>query len=95
MMSPENCASLHGFIIAIPLIETLHEMRPPLGGTNMEEAYGISKKREGYEECLANIIVLANRGTTSPIESPFVDILQHDQPVPRQEVEAPPVGAPA
>jgi hypothetical protein len=93
MMSPENCASLHGFILGIPLIETLHEMRPPLGGTSMEEAYGISKKREGYEECLANIISLANRGTTAPITSSFVDTLKHDEPVPREEQEAAAQGA--
>jgi hypothetical protein len=88
MMAPEQCASLHGFIIAIPLIETLHEMRPPLGGTSMEEAYGISKKREGYEECLANILSLANRGTTAPITSSFVDTLKHDVPVSPEEVAA-------
>jgi hypothetical protein len=84
-MAPEQCASLHGFIIAIPLIETLHEMRPPLAGITMEESALASKKREGYEECLANIVSLANRGTTAKIESPFVDTRVHDQPVVLEE----------
>jgi len=81
MMSPENCSSLHGFIIAIPLIETLHEMRPPLSGTTLEESALTSKRREGYEECLANIVSLANQGATSKIQSPFVDTSIHDHPV--------------
>ena len=81
MMAPEQCASLHGFIIGIPLIETLHEMRPELGGKSMEESALSAKKREGYEECLANILSLANRGATARIESPFVDVIKHDIPV--------------
>jgi hypothetical protein len=81
MMAPEQCASLHGFVLAIPLIDTLHEMRPSLGGNSMEESALSAKKREGYEECMANILSLANRGTTAKITSPFVDILVHDQPV--------------
>lgn len=81
MMAPEQCASLHGFIIAIPLIETLHEMRPPLSGKNLEESALASKKREGYEECMANMVSLANRGATDPIQSSFVDVRVHDQPV--------------
>jgi len=81
MMTPENCASLHGFIIAIPLIEALHEMRPPLGGGNIEESALSAKKREGYEEALNNIIALANRGATNVIQSPFVDVRKHDEPV--------------
>jgi len=89
-MTPENCTSLHGFLLAIPLIEELHKMRPPLGGAGMEETYGISKKREGYEACMANILALANQGVGAPITSPFIDVLQHDQPV-----TEPPIGAPA
>lgn len=81
MMSPEECGSLHGFIIAIPLVESLHEMRPPLSGNSLEESALSAKKREGYEECLANILSLANRGATAKIESPFVDTTQHDRPV--------------
>lgn len=81
MMAPEQCASLHGFITAIPLIETLHEMRPPLGGSTMEESALSSKKREGYEECMSNMLSLANRGATSPVVSPFVDVSVHDRPV--------------
>jgi hypothetical protein len=81
MMSPENCSSLHGFIIAIPLIETLHEMRPELAGRSIEESAMSAKKREGYEECLTNILTLANRGATVQIQSPFVDVMRHDQPV--------------
>jgi hypothetical protein len=81
MMSPEQCSSLHGFIIAIPLIETLHEMQPPLGGRSMEETYGIAKTREGYEECMRNLLTLANRGATIQIQSPFVDVRLHDERV--------------
>lgn len=80
-MAPEQCASLHGFVIGIPLIETLHEMRPPLTGNSIEESALSSKKREGYEECLGNIIALANRGATAPITSSFVDTTLHDRPV--------------
>ena len=81
MMAPEQCASLHGFVIAIPLIETLHEMRPPLSGNTLEESALSSKRREGYEQCLANILVLANRGGLAPVDSPFIDTTLHDQPV--------------
>lgn len=82
-MAPENCVSLHGFLLAIPLIETLHEMRPPLGGITIEQSALASKKREGYEECLTNMLTLANRGAANPISSPFVDTMLHDQPVER------------
>lgn len=81
MMSPEDCASLHGFIIALPLIETLHEMKPALEGNTLEESAMSSKRRQGYEECLSNIISLANRGATVQVSSPFVDVLKHDMPV--------------
>lgn len=81
MMSPEQCSSMHGFLLGIPLIETLHEMKPLLGGNNLEEAALASKKREGYEECMANMITLANRGATAPISSPFVDVSLHDKRV--------------
>jgi hypothetical protein len=81
MMVAEQCTSLHGFLIAIPLVETLHEMRPPLDGTTMEESALSAKKRQGYEECIANLLSLANRAASSPIQSPFVDITKHDQPV--------------
>lgn len=84
MMSPEQCTSLHGFLVGIPLIETLHEMRPPLGGNSIEESALVSKKREGYEECLANMLTLASRGAEMPITSPFVDVRLHDQPVQRE-----------
>lgn len=67
--------------MAIPLIETLHELRPPLGGDNMEQTYGMAKRREGYETCLSNLLSLANRAASSPIQSPFVDVTKHDQPV--------------
>jgi hypothetical protein len=80
MMAPEQCASLHGFVIAIPLIETLHEMRPALGGGTLEESALSAKKREGYEECISNILALANQGSVTPIVSPFVDVRKHDQP---------------
>lgn len=86
MMAPEHCTSLHGFLLGIPLIETLHEMRPPLGGNTLEESALSAKKREGYEQCLANMLTLANRGVAAPIASPFVDVSVHDQPVPREEV---------
>jgi hypothetical protein len=81
MMNPQDCSSLHGFLTAIPLIETLHEMKPMLGGANMEEAAMSAKQRQGYEECLANLLSLANRGATAPIQSAFVDITMHDRPV--------------
>lgn len=81
MMVPEQCASLHGFLLAIPLIETLHEMRPPLGGIDLAGSAMSAKKREGYEECLSNILSLANRGGAAPIQSSFVDVTVHDQPV--------------
>jgi len=81
MMPPENCTSLHGFLLAIPLIETLHEMQPPLGGATIEESAMSAKKREGYEECLRNILNLANSGAQTPIQSPFVDTSLHDQKV--------------
>jgi hypothetical protein len=84
-MLPEQCSSLHGFIISIPLIETLHEMKPPLGGVTMEESALASKKREGYEECLSNILSLSNRGATVPVSSPFVDVRKHDEPVTQPE----------
>ena len=83
-MAPEHCSSLHGFLLAIPLIDSLHEMRPPLEGKTLEESAMSAKKREGYEECLANILALANQGATAPIKSAFVDISLHDQPVPRE-----------
>jgi hypothetical protein len=86
MMSPEQCSSLHGFIIAIPLIETLHEMKPPLGGTTLEESALSSKQRQGYEECLNNLVSLANRGAQAPIQSPYVDVTMHDQPVTQEAV---------
>ena len=81
MMAPEQCSSLHGFLLGIPLIETLHEMKPPLGGKSLEESALSAKKREGYEECMANMISLANRGAVQGIKSPFVDIGLHDRPV--------------
>jgi hypothetical protein len=81
MMSPENCSSLHGFLLAIPLIETLHEMKGPMEGNTMEEVQISALDRRGYERCMANIMTLANRGGQTPIQSPFVDVSLHDQRV--------------
>jgi hypothetical protein len=81
MMAPEQCNSLYSFLIGIPLIESLHEMRPPLSGKTLEESALSAKQRQGYEECLNNIISLANRGMATPMQSPYVDIRRHDQPV--------------
>jgi len=81
MMSTENCVSLHGFLLAIPLIESLHEMKPPLDGNTLEESALSAKRRQGYEEALRNLVTLANRGTTAPIQSSFVDVTLHDQRV--------------
>jgi hypothetical protein len=83
-MAAEQCASLHGFVIAIPLIETLHEMKPALDGNTMEESAMSAKRRQGYEECLANILSLANRGAVAPIQSAFVDVTLHDQQVTKE-----------
>jgi hypothetical protein len=59
----------------------------------MEESAMSSKKREGYEECMANIISLANRGGTAPITSSFVDTTMHDVPVSPEEKEVAAQGA--
>jgi len=82
MMAPEHSVSLHGFLLAIPLIESLHEMKEPIGGKTMEEKALSGAVREGYEKCLENIISLANRGAQQPIKSPYVDVSLHDKPVP-------------